>query len=238
LHVWGSRAEHIEQPDLIVFDLDPSEELPWSAVVEAALELRERIEALGLVGFVRVTGGKGLHVVVPVVPGPKWPSVKRFAHALVNEMVRDAPARYTGTLSKRRRVGKIFIDYLRNARGATAIAPYSTRALPGGPVALPVAWDELKGLESARAFTIPAVLRRLAASPPDPWKDLSSSAGTHPTAGGPPQKTRVPRIPAAGRRQGTDDGAARAARDLTDRRSCNSARCPPPGSPGGGRAEP
>jgi bifunctional non-homologous end joining protein LigD len=169
LHVWGSRAEHIEQPDLIVFDLDPSEELPWSAVVEAALELRERIEALGLVGFVRVTGGKGLHVVVPVVPGPKWPSVKRFAHALVNEMVRDAPARYTGTLSKRRRVGKIFIDYLRNARGATAIASYSPRARPGAPVALPVDWASLDASAPAPPrYALPEV-PALVARRADPW---------------------------------------------------------------------
>jgi bifunctional non-homologous end joining protein LigD len=175
LHVWGSRAEHIEQPDIIVFDLDPSEELGWGVVVEAALDLKARIEALSLVPFARVTGGKGLHVVVPVVPGPTWPSIKRFARALVHEMVRDEPALYTATISKRRRVGKIFIDYLRNGRGATAIAAYSPRARPGAPVALPVEWQSLDAGEAKAPrygmLDVPA----LVAGRADPWAGLEAA---------------------------------------------------------------
>lgn len=175
LHVWGSRAEHIEQPDIIVFDLDPSEELPWRAVVDAAFEVKRRIEALGLAAFARLTGGKGLHVVVPVVPGPGWESVKRFARTLVNEMVRDDPARFTATVSKRRRIGKIFIDYLRNARGATAIASYSPRAKPGAPVALPIEWQSLDGsaTEPPRygLLDVPA----LVADRADPWSGFEAS---------------------------------------------------------------
>jgi bifunctional non-homologous end joining protein LigD len=175
LHVWGSRAEHIEQPDLIVFDLDPSEELGWGAVVEAALDLKARIESLSLVPFARVTGGKGLHVVVPVVPGPTWPSIKRFARALVNEMVRDEPERYTATISKRRRVGKIFIDYLRNGRGATAIAAYSPRARPGAPVALPLEWQSLNAGEAEPprygVLEVPALIAKRS----DPWAGLEAA---------------------------------------------------------------
>ncbi len=175
LHVWGSRAEHIEQPDLLVFDLDPSEELSWGAVVDAAFDLKARVEALGLIPFVKVTGGKGLHVVVPVLPGPTWPSIKRFARALVNEMVRDEPARYTGTISKRRRVGKIFIDYLRNGRGATAIAAYSPRARPGAPVALPVEWQSLQGSDVAPPHYGVLEVPALIADRADPWADFEAA---------------------------------------------------------------
>src|SRR5690606_1066075 len=158
--------------DIVVFDLDPAEGLPWRAVVTAAFELRERLEGLGLVPFVRVTGGKGLHLVVPVEPGPEWPAVKHFARAVVDEMVREAPRRFTASVSKAKRTGKIFVDYLRNDRGSTAIASYSPRARPGAPVALPIAWDELD--ERAKAppqfplRDVPALVARRE----DPWTDF------------------------------------------------------------------
>ncbi|HEX6997276.1 MAG TPA: DNA ligase D [Gammaproteobacteria bacterium] len=176
LHVWGSRAGHLEQPDIIVFDLDPSEELPWSAVVDAAHGLKERLEALGLHAFARVTGGKGLHVVVPVEPGPDWAAVKRFSRQVVLEMVRDEPKRFTASVSKSRRGGKIFVDYLRNAREATAIAAYSPRAKAGAPVAMPVEWDALdhgaKGPPRFGVLEVPDIVRRRER---DPWHAFDAS---------------------------------------------------------------
>ena len=176
LHVWGSRAEHIDQPDIVVFDLDPAEDVGWRAVVDAALLIKERIESLGLRGFVRVTGGKGLHVVVPVVPGPKWPAVKKFARAFVDDIVREDPQRFTPSAAKSQRGGKIFIDYLRNDREATAIASYSPRARAGAPVALPIKWEELDSkAETAPRYgllDVPSLVRRRER---DPWEDFEEA---------------------------------------------------------------
>ncbi len=143
LHAWGSRTEHLDQPDTIVFDLDPAEDVAWREVASAAFTVKSRVEALGLHAFAKLTGGKGLHVVVPVRPGPTWPAVKRFARAFANEMVRAEPKRFVASLSKARRAGKIFIDYLRNDRESTAIGAYSPRARPGAPIALPIDWADL-----------------------------------------------------------------------------------------------
>jgi bifunctional non-homologous end joining protein LigD len=176
LHVWGSRAEHIDQPDIIVFDLDPGEDVGWQAVVDAALLIKERLERLGLRGFVRLTGGKGLHVVVPVVPGPDWPAVKKFARAFVNEIVREDPRRFTPSIAKSERGGKIFIDYLRNDREATAIASYSPRARAGAPVALPIEWEELdRNAETAPRYgllEVPSLVRRRER---DPWEGFEAA---------------------------------------------------------------
>ena len=176
LHVWGSRAGHIDQPDIIVFDLDPAEDLAWSNVVDAAFLIKERLEALGLNAFLRLTGGKGLHVVVPVVPGPRWPSVKRFARTFVNEIVREDSGRFTPLMAKNRRGGKIFLDYLRNDRESTAIASYSPRARAGAPVALPIEWDELdRDADAAPRYgllDVPAVVRRRKR---DPWADVETA---------------------------------------------------------------
>ena len=176
LHVWGSRADHLDQPDIIVFDLDPAEDLPWSAVAEAALKLKERLEALGLTPFARVTGGKGLHLVVPVLPGPSFAAIKRFSRAVVSEMVRAEPKRYVATMSKSRRGGKVFIDFFRNDRESTAIASYSPRARKGAPVALPIEWDELAP-DSATPprfglRDVPALLRRRQR---DPWQGFDAA---------------------------------------------------------------
>ena len=176
LHVWGSRADHLDQPDVIVFDLDPAEDVPWAEVAAAALVVKERLEALGLNAFVKLTGGKGLHVVVPVNPGPKWPAVKKFTRAFVHEMVREEPRRFVASMSKTKRVGKIFIDYLRNDAEATAIGAYSPRARPGAPVALPIEWDELAP-EAARAprFGLLEVPGLIAKRKRDPWEGFETA---------------------------------------------------------------
>lgn len=170
IHVWGSRAAHLDQPDIIILDLDPAPDVPWSEVVKAGFDVKKRLEALGLNAFAKLTGGKGLHVVVPVQPGPKWPAVKKFTRALVNEMVRAEPRRFVASMSKVKRTGKIFIDYLRNDAEATAIGAYSPRARPGAPVALPVEWDELDaGAAEAPRFALLEVPKLIAKRKRDPW---------------------------------------------------------------------
>jgi bifunctional non-homologous end joining protein LigD len=172
IHTWGSRAATLEQPDLMVFDLDPDVGLAWDKVVLAALELRRRLRELGLDSFVNTTGGKGLHVVVPIARGPSWDDFKAFSKAVVEAMERDEPARYTTNMAKARRKGKIFLDYLRNGRGATFIAPYSPRAQPGAPVAVPLDWDEVAHGVDPAAFNTVTVPRRLATLLADPWKAM------------------------------------------------------------------
>jgi bifunctional non-homologous end joining protein LigD len=169
LHVWGSRAEHLDKPDVLVFDLDPAPDVPWREVATAGLDVKQRLEALGLHAFAKLTGGKGLHVVVPVVPGPTWPAVKKFTRTFVNEMVRAEPHRFVASMSKTKRVGKIFIDYLRNDAEATAIGAYSPRARAGAPVALPIEWDELApdGLRE-----VPKLIR---ARKRDPWEGFEAA---------------------------------------------------------------
>ena len=176
LHVWGSRAGHLDQPDILVLDLDPAEDVPWSEVAAAALDVKQRVEALGLNAFAKLTGGKGLHVVVPVQPGPTWPAVKKFTRALVLEMVRAEPKRFVASMSKSKRVGKIFIDYLRNDAEATAIGAYSPRARPGAPVALPVEWDELEaGARRAPRFGLREIPKLIRARKRDPWEGLEAA---------------------------------------------------------------
>ncbi len=176
LHVWGSRAEHLDQPDIVVLDLDPAPDVPWSEVAAAGLALKERLEGLGLNAFAKLTGGKGLHVVVPVKPGPTWPSVKQFTRALVNEMVREEPRRFVASMSKIKRTGKIFIDYLRNDAEATAIGAYSPRARAGAPVALPIEWDELEPrARQAPRFGVLDVPKLLRARKRDPWEGFEAA---------------------------------------------------------------
>jgi bifunctional non-homologous end joining protein LigD len=176
IHVWGARAEHLDRPDVIVLDLDPAEDVRWRDVADAAVLIEARLRSLGLRAFLRLTGGKGLHLVVPVVPGPRWPAIKKFTRALVTEIVRDEPKRFTGNLAKSARSGKIFIDYLRNDREATAIASYSPRARAGAPVALPIAWDELDRAATAPPrfglLDVPALVR---ARRRDPWEEFESA---------------------------------------------------------------
>jgi bifunctional non-homologous end joining protein LigD len=168
-HLFGSQVGEVERPDLMVLDLDPGPGVDWPAVVKAARALRDRLDAMGLRAFVRTTGGKGLHVVVPLKPAAEWAAVKAFAHAVARQHAADDPRRFTTTLTKARRKGKIFIDYLRNGRGATAIASYSTRARPGLPVAVPVRWEELGPRLSPDRYTVANLPRRLGTLRTDPW---------------------------------------------------------------------
>jgi bifunctional non-homologous end joining protein LigD len=173
LHGWGSRAARLEHPDRLVFDIDPDEGLPWERVAAAAVLLRERLTALDLASFLESTGGKGLHVVAPLQPEAGWDEVKGFAQALAFDVVRAEPRAYVAEASKARRKGKVFIDYLRNYRGASAIVPYSTRARAGAPVAMPLRWDELGKEPLGDAWTIENAGGRLAQA--DPWKEFWSS---------------------------------------------------------------
>jgi bifunctional non-homologous end joining protein LigD len=176
IHVWGSRAEQLDKPDMIVLDLDPAPDVPWSEVVKAGFDVKARLEALGLNAFAKVTGGKGLHVVVPVNPKASWPAVKKFTRAFVNEMVRDEPRRFVASMSKVKRTGKIFIDYLRNDAESTAIAAYSPRARAGAPVALAVEWDELDaGAAEAPRFGLIEVPKLVRARKRDPWAGFDAA---------------------------------------------------------------
>ena len=168
LHTWGSRAPRIEQPDRMIFDLDPAPDVSWDQLKESAAHLRSRLQELDLSAFVKTTGGKGLHVVVPLVPKQSWEFVKDFSRALAEAVVRAAPDRYIATMSKAKRHGKIFIDYLRNSRTATAICAYSSRARPGATVSMPLRWEDLKK-DLRGHFTIRNVPEHLAALGKDPW---------------------------------------------------------------------
>lgn len=142
-HRWGSRMPRLDLADHVVFDLDPDDAVSWSALVEATLETRALLEALGFRTFLKTTGGKGLHIVVPIVPGPDWGAVKGFAHDVADRLAADAPDRFIATMSKEKRKGKVFIDYLRNAEESTAVTAWSLRARDGAPVSMPMGWDEL-----------------------------------------------------------------------------------------------
>ena len=176
IHPWGAPAEDLDRPDIIVMDLDPGDGVPWARVIEAAGEMRQRLEAAGLAAFVKTSGGKGLHVVAPLVPHATWPEVKAFTRAMAEAMSGDAPDRYVATISKAKRKGRILIDYLRNQRGATAVAPYSTRARAGAPVSTPAGWDELGPELGPAQFTVTKLPDRLEALTGDPWDGFRAAA--------------------------------------------------------------
>ena len=174
VHPWGSRNETLEQPDRITIDLDPDESLPWETLTEAALDVRKRLKALKLESWVKTTGGKGLHVVIPIKPDQQWPAIKEWAHRFVLGMERDNPRLYLTKMTKAARTGKIYLDYLRNERGATAVAPYSPRARKGAPVSVPLAWSELKsGRPDFRVSNFPDWSGRLRK---DVWTGLLKSS--------------------------------------------------------------
>lgn len=177
LHTSNARADRLEQPDRLVFDLDPGPSVPWTRVVAAATEVRDRLSALGLASFVKTTGGKGLHVVAPIVRGPGWEACAAVARRVVREMEADEPRAYVTTMSKAKRRGKVFLDSLRNERGNTSVAAYSTRARPGAPVSVPISWDELaSGGVRSDSFSVRNLGERLAgAAGRDPWKDYAST---------------------------------------------------------------
>jgi bifunctional non-homologous end joining protein LigD len=174
LHIWGAHRDKIELPDYIVFDLDPDEGLGWERVVAGAHTVRDRLTSLGLQTFLKTTGGKGLHVVSPLTRKLGWDEVKAFTKAVSEAIVADEPALYTSKLPKVRRQGKIFIDYLRNGRGATSIGAYSTRARPGAPVSAPLFWEELEDPElRGNTYTVENLPARLAALKSDPWEGFN-----------------------------------------------------------------
>lgn len=168
IHVWGSRAKKLERPDRLVFDLDPDSGVGFAGVRDAARDVRDLLQAADLKSFAMVTGGKGIHVVVPLDASQDWDEVKDFAKGVATRLAETEPKRFTATMSKAKRKGRIFIDWLRNERGSTAIAPYSTRAKPEASVATPVTWTELDRIPRADAFTVPDVVRRLTEKS-DPW---------------------------------------------------------------------
>lgn len=172
IHIWGCTIEELEKPDQIVFDLDPDEGVDVKAVREAALDIRARLDDLSLPNLVKTSGGKGYHVVVPLKPSADWEEVKTFSHDFARALEQAAPERYTATLSKKARTGKIFVDYLRNGRGSTTVAPYSSRAKKGATVSMPVTWAEIEAGLAPNAFPIgdATTLKQLATA--DPWADF------------------------------------------------------------------
>jgi bifunctional non-homologous end joining protein LigD len=172
VHDWGVSLKKIDKPDRLVFDLDPDEDLDFAVLRAAAEEVRDFLAELGFKSFLKATGGKGLHLVAPLTPKAGWDEVKEFAKAVADALVTARPDRYTANPLKRTRVGKIFVDYLRNQRGGSSICNFSTRAKAGAPVAAPLRWDELKRLDSGAPYdveTLPARLKRLKT---DPWEDF------------------------------------------------------------------
>ncbi|WP_375262451.1 DNA ligase D [Palleronia sp.] len=160
-HIWGSRTDRIDRPDRMIFDLDPDEGLTWDDTKSAAFDLRDRLSDLGIEAGAMVTGGKGVHVWVPLRRAHGWDTVKGFSKTLAHLMAEAEPDRFIATMSKAKRKGRIFIDYLRNERGQTAVSPYSVRARQGAPVAVPVEWSELKKLKAANLFPMGSVKERL-----------------------------------------------------------------------------
>jgi bifunctional non-homologous end joining protein LigD len=169
IHPWGSTLKNPEKPDRLVFDLDPGEGVSWDGVVQGATDVRDYLQDFDLVSFVKTSGGKGLHVVVPLRPKASWDEAKAFAASVAAAMTKASPLLYTDTMAKRARTGRIFIDYLRNGRGATAVAAYSTRARVGAPVSTPLAWEELPMIRSGNHYRISNLTARLSHLQDDPW---------------------------------------------------------------------
>src|SRR3569623_2038628 len=171
LHTWGSRKGRLDRPDRMIFDLDPAPDVEWLQVIEAAQLVRGLLDELGLASFVKTTGGKGLHVVVPLKPERQWDEVKGFSRAVAYHLAATLPDRYTAKMTKATRTGKIFVDYLRNGPAATAVAAYSTRAKPGAPVSVPIAWEELSESLRSDSYNLDNIRERLSQLVQDPWRD-------------------------------------------------------------------
>jgi bifunctional non-homologous end joining protein LigD len=179
VHTRGSTVEHLDKADRLVFDLDPGPGTGWRDVVAGARDVRDRLAKLKLKTFLKTSGGKGLHVVLPIKPTP-WDEAKDFCHAVALAMEADDPDRYVASSTKSKRNKRIFIDYLRNSREATAVAPYSTRARPGAPVSTPIDWSELGSLKTANQYTVKNLGQRLARLRKDPWAGIGRLKQTLP----------------------------------------------------------
>lgn len=174
-HPWGAKRDAPDRPDRLVFDLDPDESIAWSDVKRAAREVRDRLGETGLRSWVRLSGGKGVHVCVPIVPDSDWDAAKAFCEAFADAMVAQSPLRYVATATKTARKGRIFIDWLRNTRGATSVASWSLRARAGAPVAMPLRWEELSRTKSSADFDLTRALRRAASLRADPWEGFAAT---------------------------------------------------------------
>lgn len=174
MHPWGSRRETLEKPDRLTFDLDPGDGVTFADVKAAARRVREVLAAVQLESFLKTSGGKGLHVVVPLVPEAGWDRAKAFAAAVARRMATDEPSKYVDNMSKKRRHGRIFVDYLRNGRGATSVAPYSPRARPSAPVSMPISWEDLARLRSPDQHTVGGMAAHLKRRRRDPWARLDT----------------------------------------------------------------
>jgi len=175
IHTWNAVVEHLEEPDRLVFDLDPGDDVPWRDVVAGARTVRAHLRDLGLETFLKTTGGKGLHIVAPIDTGPSWDDCLGFARAVAETLARQAPRSFTANVAKSERPGRIYLDYLRNLRGATSVAAYSTRARPGAPVSTPLEWEELGPRIRADHFTISNLPRRLASLRRYPWEGYAGT---------------------------------------------------------------
>jgi len=168
IHTRGTHRDHALQPDLVVFDLDPSPGVDAKEVVQAALDVREVLSGLGLESFVKTTGGKGYHIHVPIEPRYSWDEVKEFSHTVARYLEQKNPRRFVSTVSKAKRRGKIFIDYLRNGYGATFVSPYTARARAGAPIAMPIEWKDIARTRPS-AFTLKKLLKDPSPLRRDPW---------------------------------------------------------------------
>jgi bifunctional non-homologous end joining protein LigD len=169
IHTWNSLADKVEEPNRIVFDLDPGPAVPFDRVMAGARLVREALRSVGLESFVKTTGGKGLHVVVPLAPGHGWDETFGFSQLVASQIVREDPRTYTDSMPKAGRKDKILVDVLRNNRGSTSVAAYSTRARPGAPVSVPLAWEELQRGLKPDQYTVENLPRRLSSLKADPW---------------------------------------------------------------------
>ena len=170
-HTWNSTTQHIDQPDRVIFDLDPGEGVTWAHLQEAALLMRTLLAELGLQSWLKTSGGKGLHVAVPLAPQLDYEAVKGFSQAAVRHMARTIPQRFVSKAGGSNRVGKIFIDYLRNGHGQTTAAAFSARSRPGLGVSMPVSWEQLSALKSGSQWTIGTAREYLSFQRQDPWAD-------------------------------------------------------------------
>jgi bifunctional non-homologous end joining protein LigD len=178
LHVWGATTADLQKPDRMVFDLDPDAAVPWREVTAAARTTRDVLQDLGLESFVKTSGGKGLHVMVPLKPKHEWDEVKEFSRTVAEHLANDNPRLFTAKMAKKERPRKIFVDYLRNSPGATTVAAYSVRAREGALVSTPLHWDEVGGRMKPSSFHAANVLRRLQGLHSDPWKLFRRSQQT------------------------------------------------------------